>query len=132
MMYAVEAGLTTQLKTPATTLYGLVSTRVYNRVAPQNTQRPYVIFSFAGGGDMNETPVDRLEVLYLVKGLADSVATALQVDDAIRASLHWQTFAVSGWNLLGCTREQEVQLDETVNGVMVYHRGALYRIVVGK
>jgi len=132
MMNALETALFTQLTTPATALYALVGAKVYNPIAPQPTARPYVLFAFGGGGDANETAVDRVEVVYLVKGLAETKLAAGQIDDEIRARLHQQSFSVTGWNLLACLRESEVQLDEVVNGAPVFQRGALYRIKLAK
>lgn len=129
-MNAVEAGLYTQLVQTGTSLYTLVGTKVYNQVAPQNTAFPYVMFQLQGGGDMNETPTDRLELVYLVKGLSGAVKTAGQVDDAIRSRLHKQSFTISGYSLLGCKRESVIHYTEVVNGKIVFHSGALYRIVI--
>ncbi len=131
-MNALETALFTQLTTPATPLYALVGTKVYNPIAPQPAALPYVIFAFGGGGDANETAIDRLELVYLVKALAATKLAAGQIDDELRARLHQQTFSVTGWTLLACLRESEVQLDEVVNGAPVFHRGALYRIKLAK
>ncbi len=131
-MNALETALFAQLTTPATSLYTLVSTGVYSPIAPQGTALPYVTFTFGGGGDANETVIDRVEVVYLVKGLAATKLLAGQIDEAIRARLHQQSFSVTGWTLLACLRENEVQLDEVVNGAPVFHRGALYRIKIAK
>ncbi len=131
-MNALETALFTHLTTPATALYTLVGAKVYNPIAPQPTALPYVIFAFGGGGDANETAVDRVELVYLVKGLAATKLAAGQIDDELRARLHGQNFSVTGWTLLACVRESEVQLDEVVNGAPVFHRGALYRIKLAK
>lgn len=129
-MNAVEAALYTQLVQTGTDLYTLVGTKVYGQVAPQNTALPYVVFQLQGGGDLNDTPTDRLELVYLVKGLSGAGKTAGQVDDAIRARLHTQTLTVSGWTFLGCKREQAIRYTEVVNGKIVFHSGATYRIVI--
>ncbi len=46
-----EKGLFDRLVATGTDLAALVSTKIYNQIAPPGATLPYVIFSHAGGGD---------------------------------------------------------------------------------
>lgn len=131
-MKALEAALYAQLATPATTLAGLVGTRVYNRLAPPTAALPFVVYQHQAGGDVNAEPVDRLEILFLVKGLAGTLGAAQDIDEAIRARLHNAALTITGWTCLSCMRDDEAQLVEVVNGAPIFHVGALYRIRVAR
>jgi hypothetical protein len=131
-MRELDTALYAQLSTTATTLYGIVSTRVFNGRAPQPTSKPYVVYNYQGGGLLNDTPLDFDEVLYQVKGLAPAVGAANDIDAAIWERLHNQQLSVSGWTCVSCMRETEVQFEEEVNQATVFHRGALYRIRLSK
>ena len=127
-MKALNAAIYTQLSTPATTLYGLVGARVYDLLAPPNAAFPFVVYQHQAGGDQNMEPVDRLDMLYMVKSFAGSLSSALAIDDAARDRLHKQALTVSGWTCLSVVRENEIALSEVVNGAPIFQVGALYRI----
>lgn len=126
-MNALETGIYTQLAATATSLYALVGVKIYDQQAPPGTARPYVVFNLSGGGDWNETPVDRLELLYTVQGISDTDLEAGNIDDAIRARLHNQAISVAGYTAIGIKREGEIRYTEEVNGATVWHSGAAYR-----
>ncbi len=131
-MKELDAALYNQLSASATTLYGLVAARVYDSLAVQGAALPYVVYNWMGGGDLNLTQKDFIDVLYQVKGLATNLGVARNIDSAIRDRLHNATFSISGWDQIACMREGEVNYSEVVDGVLVWHRGALYRIRCSK
>lgn len=112
--------------------------RFYIGQAPQGAVAPYVIFMQHAGGDVNDTPVDSLNLVYQVRAVSDkSAAEAGQIDDLLRAALHKATLAVSGWNNCWTAREGEFRNPETDDGksnsgVTRWHAGALYRILLDK
>lgn len=131
-MKALDTALITQLTTPATALYALVAEKVYVVKAPDSAAFPFVLLNVQAGGDTNDTPVDFVELVYQVKGLATEKADSTSIEDAIRARLHKQAFSVSGWTLVSAMRESEIQYFELVNNVPCFHAGGLYRFRLSK
>jgi hypothetical protein len=127
-MSAIDVAIFTKLGAAAG-LTALVSTRIYARQAPQGAALPYVIFSHQAGGQVNMEPVDRLELVYWIRGFATTQAAAGAIDDQISAALHRQTLTATGWAHLGCQRESDQRLeDRDAAGALVWITGALYRI----
>lgn len=131
-MKEIDAALYTQLTIPATTLYGLIATKMFDTLAPKDTLLPYGVFNVQAGGYLNDTPTDAVDILYLVKGLGATAGAANAVDSAIGSRLHNATFTVVGWTLVSCMRETEIGFSELVNAAPVFHKGALYRIRIAK
>lgn len=112
-----------------TTLLG-GNAKIYNKIAPQGTALPYVIFQWQGGGDENVTPRDSVNVVYTVKALGTTLVVVDNIDEQIKLALHEQTLTVTGWTNYRTQREEAVDLVETEEtGQIVYHRGAMYRIM---
>lgn len=131
-MKEIDAALYSRLSASATTLYGLIATRVFNTLAPQGTVFPYVVYNRQAGGPANLTPADFVEEVYQVKGIAQSVGAALNIDSAIWERLHNAALSVSGWTAVSCMREGAFDYSELVNGAAIFHKGGLYRIRVSK
>lgn len=127
-MKGLDAALYSHLTTGATSLYALVGIRAYLLLAPPDAEYPFVVYQHQAGGDVNMEPVDRLDLLYMVKGFGRTVGEVQAVADAIRARLHGASLTVSGWTCLKVEREQAIMLSEVVNGVPIWQIGALYRI----
>ena len=123
-----DAAISAQLMVPATALYALVGSAVYDALAPETTPLPYATYGVQGGGLTNDAPGDFAELVYQARGIARTQATANAIDEAISARLHNQNFSVPGWALVSCMRETDVRLEEMVGGAVAFHRGALYRI----
>lgn len=132
-MRELDAAIYTQLATSATTLYAIVAARVYDSLAVQGAALPYVVYTHMAGGLLNTTQVDFVEAVYQVTGLATVLGVARAIDSAVWDRLHNVTLAVAGWTNVSCMRENEiVYTEDVVNGVVVWHRGALYRIRLSK
>lgn len=108
------------------------SKNIFYQQAPKGAPYPYVIFSQSSG-----TPVyafGRLLIdndLWLIKGV-DGSATADQVDQVnsrLDALLTDGTISISGREQLYLRRESDVPYSETVDGVLIRHAGALYRLI---
>lgn len=54
----------------ATALTSLLAgtTSIYHLQAPDNATLPYVVFSTQAGGDENQTPIRRKNLLYFIRG----------------------------------------------------------------
>jgi hypothetical protein len=96
--------------------------------APDNVQKPFVVWSFQAGGDENITPNRTNNKIVLVRSFADSAAQAGSIDALVDARLHMQTLNVSGWTNFWLARETEVSLVENLPNVeKSYMSGAMYR-----
>ncbi len=128
----VEAGIYTKLNVTAVkTTAG--ATGVYNRIAPQTTALPYVIFQWQGGGDENSHPDRSRDVIYTIKALARDAVTADTIDAACDVLLHDGLITVTGYNVIWLRRESDVAYSEVdASGQPVYHTGGMYRIRIEK
>lgn len=122
---AFETGLYTKLNVSAITT--LATGGVWNKLAPQGTALPYVIFQWQGGGDRNVTPSRERDLVYTVKAVAADAAAAEAIDAEIDTLLHGGTLTVSGWTNFLSRREGDVNYSESPAGASVYHVGAMYR-----
>ena len=128
-MNALETGLYSALTGDATLTTKLGGSYVYNMHAPAGQARPYVIFQHSGGGHENINPSDLQNHVYLIKGVADAVKTAGEIDDLIKAVLHKGTLTVASYTNFHTQREEEVRLTEMPDdGQPIYHAGAYYRV----
>lgn len=128
-MNALETGLYGELSGTSAITTALGGAYIYNQVAPQGQDRPYIIFAFSGGGEENINPSDLINSSYLVKAVADSPSQAGTIDALIKTALHNQTLTVGGYTNIQTQRENHFQLMEVLdNGKTIHHRGAYYRI----
>ena len=123
---ALETGIYNKLNVSAVT--NLATGGVHNKIAPQGTALPYVIFQWQGGGDLNETPRRTRGPVYTVKAIAESQDTAEAIDEQIDILMHYQTLTVTGWVNYMTRREGDVNYQETPMGTPVFHIGGMYRI----
>lgn len=130
-MNAVSAALYSTLA-GGTALTALLAgtTSVYDSLVPHGASFGVVVFSLQGGGDANETPRRRKELLYTVKGIsATSMKAAGAIDAQIDALLHEKTLAVTGWENYSVMREVDIAYAETTpEGRNYWHVGGTYRI----
>lgn len=127
---ALETALYSKLNVSAIT--NIATGGVWNKLAPQGTSLPYVVYQWQGGGDDNITPTRGRNLVYTVKALAADADTAESIDEQIDIALHYQTLTVSGWTNYRMCREGDVNYSEMELGVPVFHIGAMYRIEVSK
>jgi hypothetical protein len=126
---ALETGLYSKLSTTAALITELGGTAIYNKLAPQGTTPPYVIFQQQGGGDDNFTKTRSRNVLYTVFGVATTAEKAAAIDTDIDTALHLQTLTVTDWVNIWLARETDVQFVELdTAGKATYRCGAIYRI----
>lgn len=125
-----------------TALYGTLSagtaltsqlagtTSIYHGAAPRDSSLPYIIFSQSAGGDANDTPRRRKDLVYTIQAVSDaSYRTAGLIDAAVDDLLHGQTLTVSGWTNFWTMREQDIEYIETADdGRRIFHVGGMYRI----
>lgn len=129
-MNALEKGLYDKLIASAALVAELItSTAVYNATVPQGTNRAYVVFFYAGGGPMNDSPSDTREYVYAVKGVADESKKAGTIQGLIEAALHRQALTVAGYTNYVMFAGDEISMVETQeNGKLIFHCGNFYRI----
>jgi hypothetical protein len=134
-MNAIKPALYTTL-TGGTALMAALATAtsVYDSVMPDKATYPAVIFSIDGGGDANDSPRRRVELMVLVKAVSSANAReAGLIDDLVDGVLHNGTLSVSGWTLMSCRRTTDIEYVETTReGARYWHSGALYRVRLNK
>lgn len=116
-----------------TQLAGLVGTRIYGDLAPQQATMPFVLFSFLGGADRFVTLTARsTNAIYLIRGVAQSSsfseveAIGDRIDVAIRVPN--QGSLVRDTLITSVVREQPHQRKDLENGVPYVYLGGFYRI----
>lgn len=120
--------------------------RVYADSIPQTVNgspvvRPYVLMSYAGGGDNNgivsNDPELLIDVLCVAETTADALAGASEIrrrlDDSGQRDRRTNGYAVSGdvtWMISTVTHDRRLHLVETIdNGATkLYHSGGRYRV----
>ncbi len=129
-----EEGLFDRLVATGTDLATLVSIKIFNQLAPPGTELPYVIFSFGGGGDSNETPSDSAEFIYMLKGVSATKLQAGAIREAIRDRIHRKTYTIGAtWALSGGgMAEGSIGMLEVIDGKDYYHSGNNYRFHISK
>ena len=139
-MNAVGKALFTKL-TGASSLTSLLSAGtagVFENVAQQNEDVPYVVFNaqspstplYAFG---NAATVKIEDIIYQVKGITEghSAAPGGTIADKINDTLNGATLTVTGYTSLQISRIQDIDYPEVVQGGKRFnHRGALYRVRV--
>lgn len=104
-------------------------TAVYFAQAPLGAALPYVVYTIAGGGEENDSPLDSAAVTYYVKGVAKTAQVAGAIADGIRSALHEQTLAIDApWTVYRCQHEQVLMYPENVERDQYWHSGGSYRI----
>lgn len=132
-MNQIDAALYTKI-TGTAAITGLLAsaTAVFNHLAPQSTDEPYVVFGqqaavpeFTFGGVAYET------LTYMVKGVTKgpSGKVAGSIASQVDAALNDGTLTISGYSLMYCRRASAIDYVEAgPAGVVYHHRGALYDI----
>jgi len=109
------------------------SNYIYFQQAPDNTARPYVVWSQQAGGDDVTLPARGLNYLEYIRGYADNAAQAGSIAEAVDGLLHGKTLSVTGYTNFWCNRELEISLiSNEQDGEKVYSEGGLYRVRLDK
>jgi hypothetical protein len=132
-LYAVYRAIRTRLTAGAETW----GTRAYPDQAPAGAARPYTVFSFAGGGELNAIRAEDSALLIDILCVAESMAQAMSGAARIAALFNDQgsqdrpITPLSGgteWTISTVTQEQAIHLIENVEGAQqIYIDGARYR-----
>jgi len=123
---AFETALRTQLASGTALINLLGGTAIYNGQPPAGIARPWVTYSLASGMEDNQTPYDTQRLVYLVKGVADSLLTAGLIANEIQSRLHHQEAAI-GSGVFWATRETVVRYQEIDPvGHVIGHAGGEY------
>ena len=105
---------------------------VFNGVAPQGTEPPFVVFSAMAKTDDYFAYSERGgQAVYMVKAIDRSPwpKSAGDIDTQIDSALQDAALSISGYSLISCRREEDIYLVEDLSGVMYQHVGGLYRII---
>lgn len=116
----------------------LWGTRVYADLAPDNAKRPFVVYTFMGGGERNRlVRVQDASLVVAVRVVADTLGQAFEgaarlaelLDDAglFDGVTDMQQ---TGWYITTTSVEQPLHLMEMVDGVRVYHAGFQLRLTM--
>ena len=105
---------------------------VFNGVAPQGTEPPFVVFqamskiedyfAYTGRGG---------QAIYMVKAIDRSPwpKAAGAIDTQIDSVMQDASLSISGHTQISCRREEDIYLTEDQSGVIYQHIGGLYRII---
>ncbi len=128
-MNNVEAALYSRLAGGTALIATLGGTAIYNGLAPRDATLPYVVFSLASGIEENLTPTPSQRLVYLVKGVANTLLQAGTIADQINALLHDATLSVNGATNFWTARESIIAYTELEStGKTVGHAGGEYLI----
>ncbi|MEM6280591.1 MAG: hypothetical protein AAF787_00240 [Chloroflexota bacterium] len=108
---------------------------VYADMAPADTPRPYVVFIYAGGGELLFTQdAQNARLVITVKAVADTQAAAFAGAAEIETLLRSQgtlegggLTVTNGWNITAVTQDRVIHLTETYQGAKpIYNDGHQY------
>ena len=109
---------------------------VFQHLAPQGADPPYVVFNKVSRAPMRVSGGGAVAfdaAVYQVKGITvgESAAAGGTIADQIDLALDRAALSVAGYSTLSVFRDQDVDYPEPQpGGPVAYHRGALYRIVI--
>jgi len=107
---------------------------IYNLQASDNATFPYVVFSLHAGGDENQTPKRRKNLLVYVRAYSKTSALhAGSIDAQCDTLLHAGSLNVNGWTNFWLNREQDLNMVENLpSGEKVWMAGGIYRTRIEK
>ena len=121
-------------------LTALVGTQIYEGLAPEGSQPPYLLYSLNAASDLNAvgraSRVDSRQ-LWLVKGIttgnsaASAAAIASAADDALEDATDTITLDGRSYRVTVIGRTAAIRLPPSGEGIRYHHIGGLYRIFVG-
>jgi len=132
-MNAINASLYSTLAAGTALTTALGGTAIFHMNAPEGRALPYVVYSFQGGGDVNESPHGDNESVRFVRVYAATAKQAWEIDALVKPLLHNVALTVTGYTTVICRREDDYETVETdAANVRTYTAGGLYRIRVTK
>ena len=105
---------------------------VYNMVAPDGVEPPFVVFQAMSKVDDYYAYSERGgAAVYMVKVIDRSIwpKTAGDIDTQIDSVMQDASMSITGHTLISCRREEDIYLVEDQGGVTYQHVGGLYRIL---
>ncbi len=105
---------------------------VFNVMAPQGTDHPYVIFQAVSKVDDYWSYANRGgESTYMIKAIDRSPwpKSASDIDTQIDTVMQDASLSITGHSLIYCRRESDIYLVEDFNGVIYHHVGGMYQII---
>ena len=105
---------------------------VFNSIAPQSIEPPFVIFQAMSKVDDYFSYTGRGgSAIYMVKAISRNrwPKEAGDIDTQIDAVMQNASLSITGHSLLSCRREEDIYLIEDDDGVIYNHVGGLYRII---
>jgi len=109
-------------------------TKAFPDLAPAKTERPYVVFSYAGGGELNARVSQDAEIVLTIKIISTELGQALYGAQRISSLFNDADLSRAGaldagseWVIIHVKQEQIVHMVEMVEGVQVYHDGNRFR-----
>lgn len=130
MLNAVNKALANKLMN-STALVSQLSggSAVYIQQAPTDAVLPYVVIIRSGGGEVNDSPLANGDMMYYVKGIAETALAAGNIADSIRNALHEQAIPIdSPWTVYRCQLNEALFFAENVERRQFWHAGGSYRI----
>lgn len=117
-------------------LAAIIGDRVWDNDAPQDSDEPYVVFSYAGGSDLVTVGAGRVyhSARYSIKVVAqadsrDEVeAAANRMDELLHPA--GPNLPIAGGELVSCIREDIIDYTESEEGRRYKHLGGTYRLKV--
>ena len=104
---------------------------VFNQMAPEGTQPPFVVFQAMSKVDDYWSYTGRGgTAVYMIKVIDESrwPKAASDIDTQIDSAMQDVALSVTGYALLQCRRESDIYLVENSEGRTFQHIGGLYRI----
>ena len=105
---------------------------VFNGIAPQGTEPPFVVFSAMSKTDDYFAYTERGgQAVYMIKAIDRSPwpKSAGDIDTQIDSVMQDASLSIAGHTLIECRRESDIYLVEDLDGVTYQHVGGLYRII---
>ena len=105
---------------------------VFNGVAPQGTEPPFIVFSALSKTDDYFAYTERGgQAIYMVKAIDRSPwpKSAGDIDTQVDSVMQNASLSITGHTLIECRRESDIYLTEDLDGVTYQHVGGLYRII---
>lgn len=129
MYQELNDGLYDELAGDADILLELGGTAIYKGIAPNGTSTPYIIYNIQAGGSDNDTPIDSVDVVLLVKAVSTDSREAETIADLVRARLHEAELTLDApWTNYRTQHTSIVDFVEQVDREQFYHVGGLYRV----
>lgn len=112
--------------------------KAYPDLVPANVARPYVIYAWAAGGELNQRVAPDAEFVLTVEAVSDTLVQAFSMSGRISALLNDADYASAkalnggaDWDILNASQEQAIHLLELLpSGTWIYREGSRFRFLM--